>query len=117
METVVLVVHIIIAVALVVVVLLQRSEGGGLGIGGGGGGGAGGFMTTRGAADALTRTTAYLAAAFFATSITLSVLSRGGEQPGSILDVVDDSPVPAQSEPAEPSPPAESEIPGIPTPQ
>lgn len=116
METVILVVHIIIAVALVTVVLLQRSEGGGLGIGGGGGG-AGGFMTTRGAADALTRTTAYLAAAFFATSITLSVLSRGGEQPGSILDVVDDSPVPAQSEPVEPAPPAESEIPGIPTPQ
>lgn len=116
METVLLVVHIIVAVALVAVVLLQRSEGGGLGIGGGGGGGGGGFMTSRGAADALTRTTAYLAAAFFVTSITLTVIGRGGEQPGSILDVVDDSQVPAISEPVLPATPEESEIPSVPNP-
>ena len=61
METIVIVIHLMIVLALVGVVLLQRSEGGGLGIGGGSG-----FMTARGAANALTRATAILAAAFFA---------------------------------------------------
>ena len=60
MQTVLLVIHMMIAAALVVVVLVQRSEGGALGIGGGG------FMTGRGAANALTRLTAYLAGGFFA---------------------------------------------------
>ena len=59
MTTVLLVIHIMIAIALIAVVLLQRSEGGALGIGGGGGG----FMTGRGAGNALTKTTAVLAAA------------------------------------------------------
>ena len=71
-----------VVVALVGVVLLQRSEGGALGIGGGGGGGN--FMSARGAANALTRTTAILAAAFFATSIGLGILS--GVEGGSVLD-------------------------------
>lgn len=82
METVLIVIHLMIVVALVGVVLLQRSEGGALGIGGGGGGGN--FMSARGAANALTRTTAILAAAFFATSIGLGVLS--GVEGGSVLD-------------------------------
>ena len=83
METVLIVIHLIIVLALVGVVLLQRSEGGGLGIGGGSG-----FMTARGAANALTRTTAILAAAFFATSLGLSLLARYGERPTDILDRV-----------------------------
>ncbi|QDZ02454.1 preprotein translocase subunit SecG [Nitratireductor mangrovi] len=81
MQTVLIVVHLMIVLALVGVVLLQRSEGGGLGIGGGSG-----FMTARGAANALTRATAILAAAFFATSLALSILARYGEQPIDILD-------------------------------
>lgn len=87
METVVIVIHLIIVLALVGVVLLQRSEGGGLGIGGGSG-----FMTARGAANALTRTTAILAAAFFATSLGLSLIARYGEQPTDILDRVSTQP-------------------------
>lgn len=63
METVIIVIHLMIVIALVGVVLLQRSEGGGLGIGGGSG-----FMTARGAANALTRATAILATAFFISS-------------------------------------------------
>ena len=69
MTTVLLVIHIMIALALVGVILLQRSEGGALGIGGGGGG----FMTGRSAGNALTKTTAMLAAAFFATSLSLTL--------------------------------------------
>ncbi|HTV69199.1 MAG TPA: preprotein translocase subunit SecG [Rhizobiaceae bacterium] len=83
METVLIVIHLMVVTALVGVVLLQRSEGGGLGIGGGSG-----FMTARGAANALTRTTAILAVAFFATSLALSIIARYGAQPGDILDLV-----------------------------
>lgn len=88
METILIVIHLMVVLALVGVVLLQRSEGGGLGIGGGSG-----FMTARGAANALTRTTAILAIAFFATSLALSILARYGERPLDILDRV-----PAQTE-------------------
>jgi len=90
MESVLLIIHLMIAVALVGVVLLQRSEGGALGIGGGGGGGGGlgGMMSGRGAASALTRTTAFLAAAFFATSIALSLISGTGDGP-SLVDQID----------------------------
>ena len=83
MQTVLIVVHLMVVLALVGVVLLQRSEGGGLGIGGGSG-----FMTARGAANALTRATAILAAAFFVTSLTLSIVARYGEKPIDILDRV-----------------------------
>lgn len=81
METVLIVVHLMIVLALVGVVLVQRSEGGGLDIGGGSG-----FMTARGAANALTRATAILAAAFFATSLLLSIIARYGDKPTDILD-------------------------------
>jgi preprotein translocase subunit SecG len=83
METVLIVIHLMVVLALVGVVLLQRSEGGGLGIGGGSG-----FMTARGAANALTRATGILAAAFFVTSLTLSIVARYGEKPIDILDRV-----------------------------
>ena len=82
MATVLLIIHIMIALALIGVVLLQRSEGGALGIGGGGGGG---FMTGRGAANFLTRVTAGLAAAFFLTSLVLSLIASQPTQ-RSILD-------------------------------
>lgn len=93
MTTVLLVIHLMIAAALVGVVLVQRSEGGALGIGGGGGGG---FLTGRGTANLLTRTTAGLAAAFFVTSILLTVMAQRGPAPRSLLD----RPATSVSEPA-----------------
>jgi preprotein translocase subunit SecG len=87
MQTVLLVIHLMVVAALVGVVLLQRSEGGALGIGGGGG-----FMTSRGTANVLTRTTAILAVLFFATSIGLSILPRLTGSHQSILDKVQTSP-------------------------
>ena len=87
MQTVLLVVHLIIALGLIGSVLLQRSEGGALGIGGGGGG-AGSLFSSRGVGNALTRTSAILAAAFFATSILLTVLATHGGKTGSIFDSV-----------------------------
>jgi preprotein translocase subunit SecG len=83
MQTVLIVIHLMVVIALVGVVLLQRSEGGGLGIGGGSG-----FMTARGAANALTRATGILAIVFFATSLSLSLIARYGERPIDILDRV-----------------------------
>jgi preprotein translocase subunit SecG len=85
METVVIVIHLMVVLALVLVVLLQRSEGGALGMGGGGGGG---LMSSRGTANILTRATAVLAVAFFATSLTLSLIAKNQESPASILDAV-----------------------------
>jgi len=86
MQTVLLVAHLIIAIGLIGVVLLQRSEGGALGIGGGGGGGGGNLFSARGVGNALTRTTAYLAVTFFATSITLTVLATRRSGDGSVFD-------------------------------
>lgn len=82
MTTVLLVIHIMVAAALVAVVLWQKSEGGALGIGGGGGG----FLTGRGTANLLTRTTAVLAACFFLTSILLTFISQRSAPTGSAFD-------------------------------
>ncbi len=81
MQNVLIVIHLMIVLALVGVVLIQRSEGGGLGIGGGSG-----FMSARGTANALTRTTAILAALFFATSLGLGLLTRYESRPTDILN-------------------------------
>jgi preprotein translocase subunit SecG len=83
METVVIVIHLMVIVALVALVLMQRSEGGALGIGG-----SGNFLSTRSQGNVLTRTTAVMAAAFFATSIILTLLGRFAEKPASILENV-----------------------------
>lgn len=83
MQTVLIVIHLMIVLALVGIVLIQRSEGGGLGIGGGSG-----FMSARGTANALTRTTAILAALFFITSLGLGILARYQAKPTDILDKI-----------------------------
>jgi preprotein translocase subunit SecG len=112
MLQILLVIHLMIAVAMIIVVLLQRSEGGGLGIGGGGGsgGGLGGFLSGRGTANLLTRTTAVLAACFMLTSLALTLLSGGGE-PRSIIESLPSEPLqpiaPSESEPAGPQVPVE----------
>lgn len=91
MQTVVIVIHLMIVVVLIGAVLLQKSEGGGLGMGGGAG-----FMSSRGTANLLTRTTAVLAVGFFATSLLLSWLASLDRRPASIVD----GQPPAQSQPA-----------------
>ncbi len=85
MQAVLIIVHLFVAMALIFVVLLQRSEGGALGMGGGGSG-LGGLFSPRGAASTLTRTTAILGIAFFATSLTLTMLALGSRRPTSILN-------------------------------
>jgi len=85
-----------IVATLIAAVLLQKSEGGGLGVGGGGG-----FMSSRGTANLLTRTTAILAAGFFLTSLFLSWYASYDRRPASIIDNAPAS----QSQPGAPAPP------------
>jgi preprotein translocase subunit SecG len=108
MQTVLLVVHMMIAAALVGVVLVQRSEGGALGIGGGG------FMTGRGAANALTRLTTYLGAAFFATSIALALLANHLNAEKSVFETPASAPLANPAVPGSAETPA---VPGTPTPR
>ena len=95
MQTVIIVIHLMVVVTMISIVLLQRSEGGGLGIGGGGG-----FLTSRGTSNVLTKTTAGLAAVFFATSLVLSLLAGIDRKPRSILNTGE----PAPTAPGAPSP-------------
>lgn len=85
MQTVVIVIHLMIVATLIAAVLLQKSEGGGLGIGGGGGSG-GGFMSSRGTANLLTRTTGFLAVGFFITSMFLSWLAGYDRKPTTLIN-------------------------------
>ncbi len=81
MQTVLLVIYLMVVLALIGVVLIQRSEGGGLGIGGGSG-----FMSARGTANALTRTTAILATLFFVLALGMGILSRYQPNATDVLD-------------------------------
>lgn len=117
MANVLIVAYLLIVLALIAVILLQRSEGGGLGMGTS----SNGLMSVRGSANLLTRTTAVLAALFFATAIALTVISsvesggtsgildratEGGSAPTTVLDALQqlqqqqqgsDLPVPADN--------------------
>jgi preprotein translocase subunit SecG len=101
MATVLIVIHLMVVLAMIGLVLLQRSEGGALGIGGG----SGAFLTGRGATNVLTRTTAILAAAFFVTSIGLTILARLESRPSDILERLPAQPA-AGAQPQAPAPPA-----------
>jgi preprotein translocase subunit SecG len=111
LSTVLLIIHLFVTLALIGVVLIQRSEGGGLGIGSSQG--MGSFMSGRGTANLLTRTTAVLAVIFMGLSLTLALLDRGtSAAPGrSILD----TPAPASTTAPSPPPPAAPPGPSAPT--
>ena len=75
-----LIVQSLIAISLIAVILMQRSEGGGLGVGGS----SSGFMTARGAADFLTRSTAVLGGLFIILSIVMAAIAGATRQPTKI---------------------------------
>ena len=75
-----LIVQTLIAVSLIGTILMQRSEGGGLGVGGS----SSGFMTARGAADFLTRSTAVLGGLFIVLSIAMAAIAGATRQPTKI---------------------------------
>jgi preprotein translocase subunit SecG len=106
MTTVLLVLFLLVTLALIGVILVQRSEGGGLGIGSSQG--MGSFMTGRGTANLLTRTTAILGTAFMVLALVLAMLGKGQAPRGSILDA------PSSTAPAGPAP-ALPPLPTVPT--
>jgi preprotein translocase subunit SecG len=77
-----LTVLIIVCVLLITVILMQRSEGGALGMGGGGGG----FLSTRGTADLLTRTTQILGFIFFVLCLAIVVVTGRAQRTGGLVD-------------------------------
>jgi preprotein translocase subunit SecG len=108
LSTVLLIIHLFVTLALIGVVLIQRSEGGGLGIGSSQG--MGSFMSGRGTANLLTRTTAILAVIFMGLSLTLALLNRGTS--GTTRSILD-TPAPAST--TAPPPPAAPPGPSAPT--
>ena len=120
MTTVLLIIHLFVTLALIGVVLIQRSEGGGLGIGSSQG--MGSFMSGRGTANLLTRTTAILATVFMVLSLTLALMNRGttgigrslleGSPPASApaRPAAGASPAACRRRPAPPSPPTDPHV-------
>jgi preprotein translocase subunit SecG len=97
--------HVFVTLAMIGVVLIQRSEGGGLGIGSTQG--MGSFMSGRGTANLLTRTTAILAFAFFSISLTLAILAHGAATGGGdiLAPTAANPPITAPLKPAVPAVP------------
>jgi len=114
-----LIVQTLIAVTLIGVILMQRSEGGGLGVGGS----SSGFMTARGAADFLTRSTAVLGGLFIVLSIVMAAIAGATREPvkidtslaGKTAPVQQTQPAPAQPTPGKPANPDQNkQAPAVP---
>ena len=102
MQTILLVIHVLIALALIGLVLIQHGKGADMGAAFGSGASTTVFGA-RGAGSFLTRTTAVLAALFFATSLGLAFLAtRMSQAPsGSVVDSLQTpAAVPATAPPA-----------------
>jgi preprotein translocase subunit SecG len=116
MQTLILVLHVLAAGSIIVLVLLQHGKGADMGAAFGSGS-AGSLFGSAGAANFLSRSTAVLAAIFFATSLGLTYYSTPAKSGGVTSGI--ETPVDKKGEvkPATPAPsapaPAEkpSEIP------
>lgn len=112
MFTFLLIVQALVAAGLVGTILMQQSEGGGLGVGGS----SSGFMTARGAADLLTRSTAILGGIFILLSIVMAALAGVTRTPqkidtslaNQVAPVAPAAPVPTADPNAPPAAPAGS---------
>jgi preprotein translocase subunit SecG len=108
-----LIVQSVIALALISVILMQRSEGGGLGVGGS----SSGFMTARGAADFLTRSTAVLGGLFIVLSVVMAAIAGANREPlkidtslaGKVAPKQQSQPAPVQTAPAQPAGPNQNQ--------
>jgi preprotein translocase subunit SecG len=82
MTALLLAAQFLVTIAMIGTILLQRSEGGALGLGGGGG--VSGLMSGRGAANALSRLTVFLGAAFIAISLALALIAKANSHGSTI---------------------------------
>jgi preprotein translocase subunit SecG len=84
MQTLVLVLHILAAIGICVLVLLQHGKGADMGAAFGSGS-AGSLFGSAGASNFLSRTTAILAAVFFATSLGLTYFSAPSKTTSGVI--------------------------------
>ena len=101
-STILLILFIPVCILLILIVLLQAGKGGGL-AGAFGGAGAQTFLGARGAVDFLSKLTIYLAIAFMALALILS-LTYGGRRGIRVEEQIE---TPASGTPTEEAPPAE----------
>ena len=101
----ILVVHVMVALAIIGLVLLQHGKGADMGAAFGSGS-SGSLFGATGSANFLSRTTAVLAAIFFATSLALAyVATHRPKASGGVMDAVTERPaVPAPAAPVQPQP-------------
>ena len=99
------VVHVLVAIAIIGLVLLQHGKGADMGSGFGGGA-SGSLFGATGSANFLSRTTAVLAALFFASSLALAYFAT--QRPGAPGSVVDRAPAAQQKKAETPKPEAKS---------
>ena len=110
-QTTVLVVHTLIALGIIALVLLQRGKGADAGAAFGAGA-SGTVFGAQGSTNFFSRTTAILATAFFATSLTLAYMSS--QRSGAPDSIIENAPVPAVVQPAPDATPAVEELPALP---
>ena len=103
MQTIVLVLHVLAAGGIIALVLLQHGKGADMGAAFGSGS-AGSLFGSAGAANFLSRSTAVLAAVFFATSLGLTFFGTPSKS-GSVVHQLD---IPADKIDAKPAAPAPS---------
>jgi preprotein translocase subunit SecG len=112
--------HLVFAVAIVGLVLLQRGKGAEAGAGFGAGA-SGTVFGARGSASFLSRSTAVLAALFFATSLALAYMGGRTTGPTSVTDTLPASTATKTEKPAPTTPiestPRQSEQPAAPAPE
>ena len=101
MHTLVIVFHILAAVGIVVLVLLQHGKGADMGAAFGSGS-AGSLFGSAGASNFLSKTTAVLAATFFATSLGLTYLSAPSKS-GGVTEGIAAPAAKTESKPAAPA--------------
>ena len=96
LQTLVLVLHVLAAIAICAFVLLQHGKGADMGAAFGGGS-AGSLFGASGSANFLSRTTAILAAVFFATSVGLTWFASQRNAPVGVMEkaAAEQSAVPA----------------------
>lgn len=93
MEILVWAAHVLLAIVLIVLILLQHGKGADMGAAFGSGS-AGSLFGASGSATFLSRTTSFVAALFFATSMSLTYLSvnqTGSTKVMSIMDQIEES--------------------------
>ena len=88
MEILVWSAHVLFAVILIVLVLLQHGKGADMGAAFGSGS-AGSLFGASGSANFLSRATSFVAAIFFATSMSLTYFSANQTKDASIMSVMD----------------------------